>query len=104
MRESTEPLHCAPRKAAWGISGQAFSELHQAKETGIKGTRVCWLTSLGLSCECQVPHSLRLPPDYIEPPVARAHTAGSTVGGITQETQRVACLVVREPLTSQLVP
>lgn len=41
MRESTEPLHCAPRKAAWGISGQAFSELHQAKETGIKGTRVC---------------------------------------------------------------
>lgn len=45
MRESTEPPHCAPRKAAWGISGQASSELHQAKEAGIKGTRVCWLTS-----------------------------------------------------------
>lgn len=28
-----------------------------------------------------MPHSLGLPPDYIEPPVARAHTAGSTVCG-----------------------
>lgn len=33
------------QKSSWGISGQASSELHQAKEAGIKGTRVCWLTS-----------------------------------------------------------